>query len=69
MDLTPENKKHIDLMNYTQLLSHWRFAPAGDPWFQGETGDYWGERMRELRSQPGGNDTHVSASKAIGWDR
>jgi len=64
MDLTSENKKKIDKMSYTQLLSAWRFAPVGSPWFQGETGDYWGKRMRELRDQ--GAD-HVAASKTIGW--
>lgn len=64
MDLTPENKLYIDAMSYTQLLSGWRFAAVGDRWFQGETGDYWGKRMRELRDA--GAD-HVGASKAIGW--
>ncbi|MHA1867544.1 MAG: hypothetical protein ACTSXD_05710 [Candidatus Heimdallarchaeaceae archaeon] len=66
MDLTPENKKHIDNMSYESLLSQWRNAPVGNPWFQGETGEYWGDRMKELRSQPGGNARHVSASKSIG---
>ena len=64
MDLTPERKEHIDSLSYEQLLSHWRFAPAGDPWFQGETGDYWGKRMAEMRNA--GAD-HVGASKKIGW--
>jgi len=44
--LTPENKAHIDALSYQGLLSHWRFAPSGDPWLQGETGDYWSKRMR-----------------------
>jgi len=69
MDLTPENKKYIDSLSYYGLLSHWRFAPAGDPWFLGETGIYWEKRMSKLRRQPGGNAKHVSASKAIGWER
>jgi len=64
MELTEKNKGMIDDMSYTQLLSRWRFAPIGDPWFQGETGKYWGERMAELRDQ--GAD-HVGASKALGW--
>jgi len=68
MDLTPKNKEHIDNMIYEGLLSKWRYAPVGDPWFQGETGKYWGDRMRELREQPGGNEKHVTASKRIGWD-
>jgi len=67
MDLTPENKAEIDSKTYTDLLCRWRFALTGDPWFQGETGDYWGTRMSELRAQPGGNRRHVAASKAIGW--
>lgn len=68
MELTPENKAHIDSLSYEQLLSHWRFAPAGDPWFQGETGTYWGERMRSLRDKPGGQEKHVKASKSLGRD-
>ena len=66
MDLTPENKAHIDSMSYEGLLSHWRFAPVGDTWFQGETGKYWSARMAELRN--GGTD-HVGASKSIGWEK
>ena len=68
MELTTENKRHIDNMGLEGLLSHWRNAPAGDPWFQGETGDYWDERMTELRSKPGGAGEWVTASKRIGWD-
>lgn len=64
MDLTDENKKTIDDKSYTQLLSGNRFAPVGDPWFQGETGDYWLKRMAELIDQ---DADHVGASKAIGW--
>jgi len=65
VDLTPEAKAHIDGMPYVQLLLAVRCAPVGDPWFQGETGDYWLARMRQLRAE--GAD-HVSASKAIGGD-
>lgn len=66
MDLTMEQKDHIDGLSYEALLSHWRFASVGDPWFQGETGDYWSKRMRELRVA-GAN--HVGASKSLGWER
>lgn len=65
MDLTPENKAIIDAKNYEGLLFQWRFAKIGDPWFQGETGVYFGERMKELRAR--GADT-VGASKRIGWE-
>jgi hypothetical protein len=67
MDLTPSNKAHIDSLSYEGLLSEWRFAPIGSLWFQGETGDYWSKRMKELRDKPGGQDKHVSASKSLGW--
>jgi len=66
MDLTPDRKAKIDSMAYEDLLYRWRFAPIGDPWFQGETGEYWGKRMKELREQ---EKNHVQASKIIGWDR
>ena len=66
MKLTEENKKIIDNKTYEQLLSGIRFAPIGDRWFQGETGDYWMKRANELRSQPGGNEKHVSVSKLLG---
>ena len=63
MDLTPENKEYINNLSHYELLSHWRFAPVGDKWFQGETGKYWGERMAELRSQ--NNAQAVQDSKAL----
>ena len=66
MTLTDANKAHIDALSYTELLSRWRYAPVGDPWFQDETGQYWSKRMAQLREQ-GAN--HVAASKQIGWGR
>lgn len=65
MDLTPENKAHIDGLSIYSLLRHIRFAPSGDPWFQGETGDYWMKRYGEKRDADPG--AHVAASKSIGW--
>jgi len=65
MKLTAENKASIDGRSYEDLLGHWRNAPVGDPWFEGETGRYWSERMKEMR-EAGAN--HVGASKRIGWD-
>jgi len=66
MKLTPENKAQIDAHSYETLLCKWRFAPIGDPWFQDETGEYWGKRMVYMRDQT--NDNGVSASKRIGWN-
>ena len=67
MKLTEELKKQIDAKSYEQLLSRWRNGPIGDPMFQDESGEYWGKRMSELRSQPGGDQRHTAASKSIGW--
>ena len=63
MDLTPEIKQHIDGMKYEALLRLWRFNSAGDTWFQGETGKYWGERMAVLKARD--PDAAVSASKLM----
>jgi hypothetical protein len=65
MKLTTENKAIIDGKSYEALLSHWRFAPAGDPWFEGETGTYWMARMKEMREANPAE--HTAASKRIGW--
>jgi len=67
MDLTQENKNHIDSLSYQELLQHRRSAPIGDKWFEGETGEYWLRRMKELRNKPEGEAEHVRASKEIGW--
>ena len=65
--MTPEEMKvWIDKASYEQLLSHWRFAPAGDPLFIGEIGDYYKEKMAEKRSNVGDEEA-VRASKSIGW--
>jgi len=66
MDLTKDNKKHIDSLSYEQLLSHWRFAPSGDRWFQGETRDYWGSAMNKKKEEIGQNEA-ARISKDIGW--
>jgi len=58
-----KDKAKIDKMSYYDLLAGWRFAPAGDPRFQGEAGDYWGKKMAELKAaDPAGA---VAASKAL----
>lgn len=61
-----EMKKQIDEMDYQSMLSMWRSAPVGSPWFQGEVGDYFSEVMAKKRKEVG-NAAHVAASKAIGW--
>jgi len=67
--MTPEEMKAwIDAASYEALLSRWRFAAAGDSFFAGEMGDYYSTVMARKREEVG-EAGHVSASKAIGWDR
>ena len=63
MDLTPELKAEIDAQSHYELLSRWRFAPSGDPMFQGESGEYWGKRMAEKKAENPGQA--VADSKAL----
>lgn len=55
---------YIDTLSYRQMLRLWRFAPAGDPLFKGETGVYFSKRMNELKKDV----DHVRISKEIGWE-
>ena len=63
--MNEQHKAWIDKASYKELLSRWRFAPVGDPMFQGETGDYYSKVMKEKRQ----NADHVQASKNIGWEQ
>lgn len=67
MNLNEKVKSTIDGLSYAELLSHWRFAKTGDPWMTGETGDYWAQRMAELKNAS--PDEAVRISKQIGWGR
>lgn len=66
MQLTEDVKEQINALNYFSLLERWRYAPVGDPMFQGESGNYWWDRMEYLKSQPGGLEEAVRASKLLG---
>lgn len=65
MVLTVENKSIIDGMSYEQLLRGWRQAPVLDPWFLGDTGRYWWDRMAALEKENPEITSHVQ--KTIGW--
>ena len=60
------NKQHktwIDKASYEKMLHRWRFAPAGDEIFQGDTGPYYSRIMREKREKT----DPVAANKNVGW--
>jgi len=67
MEITPENKATIDSKSLESLLRDWRMSPSGNPWLQGETGEYWDKRVKYLRSLPGGDNDFTRAAKKIGW--
>lgn len=62
-----EMKDWMDTATYQELLSKWRFAPAGSSWFVGEIGQYYNEAMKKKRSETS-HEEQVRASKNIGWD-
>ena len=59
-------KNWINNASYEDMLRKWRFAASGDPFFQGENGEYYSKIMAEKRKAVG-NAAHVAASKSIGW--
>jgi hypothetical protein len=61
--MTAEQKAWIDGADYEALLGRWRYAPAGDAMFQGDTGQYYKEAMA-ARLAAGAD--HVGASKRLG---
>ena len=62
----PEMCNWIRDADYTHLLRKCRFAGVGDPFFQGEVGDFFQKTMLE-RKEEIGSAAAVSVSKQIGW--
>ena len=56
----------IDNASYRELLSRWRFARSGNPFFEGEVGDYYAKVMKCKREEVGDAE-HTRVSKSIGW--
>jgi len=67
MKLTLEHKAHIDALSHYQLLEKIRFAPVGNVWMEGETGEYWMKQCAIKRDENPGEA--VGNSKALGWER
>jgi hypothetical protein len=62
-----EHKEWIDNASYDQLLSKWRHAPLGDPFFMDDTGEYYSRIMGEKKIRLSHSE-QVGASKRIGWE-
>jgi hypothetical protein len=63
--MTSEQKHWIDNSTYEQLLERLRFTPVGDPWFQGDVGEYYLKVMARKRDENPAEAVH--ASKSVGW--
>jgi hypothetical protein len=61
-----EHKDWIDNASYQQLMSKWRTAPVGDPFFMDDTGEYYAKIMSEKRNMISSSE-QVSISKNVGW--
>jgi hypothetical protein len=61
-----EMRDWIDNASYEDLFRKWRFAPAGDPFFQGDVGKYYSEVMVKRRKEVGPEE-HTRISKRLGW--
>lgn len=62
--MTEQEKKlceEIDKMSQYDLCAAWRFHPSGSPYFQGEVGKHFQEKMKEK----GGFTPEIS--KSLGW--
>lgn len=64
--MTEAEKQWIDKASYFDLLAKWRYAPAGEQIFQGESGRYYAEVLERRRSEIGGAE-HSRISREIGW--
>ena len=61
--MSNKDKESIDSATYAELLKKWRFAPSGDPMFQGDTGEYFSLVMHRKRICV----DFIQISKDIGW--
>lgn len=67
MNLTPEQKQRIDSLGVKELLAKVRFAPLDDEELSGESGEYWIDKLQQLKKDD--NYAFVKASKELGWSQ
>ena len=63
---TEEMKSWILKSDYETLLRKWRFGEVGDPYFQGEVGEFYKNTLFAKRDALP-HEEQVRASKNIGW--
>jgi hypothetical protein len=63
IELTDKVRREIDALTHESMVSLWRFAPAGHPYFvRGPVFDYFKARL------DGFGGITPQTSKAVGWD-
>ena len=65
--MNQRTRDYIDGLTYEEMLRKMRYAPVGDPMFQGETGEYFLKVMGQKRDRLATGE-HTAISKRIGWD-
>jgi len=60
--MTKEEKDQIDAMSQYDLCRLWRFAECPHPLLQGDTGEYFAQKLKDA----GGFTPEIS--KSLGWD-
>lgn len=60
--MTRIQKERIDRMSYEQMVRIHRFAPLGNPMFQGKAGDYFNTSMRRKKY------SSRRGAHTIGWE-
>lgn len=65
-EIDPKIKEWIDNASYEALLTHWRFAKIGSPYFKGKTGEYYAKVMSEKKNALT-HEEQVRVSKNVGW--
>lgn len=63
-----ERVRWINAATYFQLLEKWRFAPPGDPFFEGDVGKHFESVMCRRKAELGPARA-AEISKNIGWGR
>lgn len=68
LKLDEKTREFINSLPYNQLVQQKEIAPNTDPWFQGEIGAYWEERLKELQpknTKISSNNTDTKSTMVI----
>jgi hypothetical protein len=64
--MTEDQKNWINNASFETLFRKWRKAPLGDPYLQGECGQYFDKALKEKRKEIT-DEEYTEISKNLGW--